>query len=118
MRSFFTILICFASLAFTGCKSQSQTGVDASQQLAAARIAEVPLPAATPFDSLPNERTAYLEAYRDGYRSGLVSLSILIGYPAIGDSFYSVRTYGWHSGASAGFGAHTQEIFSKMTTSK
>src|SRR6185369_12824691 len=103
MRSFATILICLAVLTLAGCKSQSQTGVDLSQKLAAARGAEVPLPATTPFDSSPNERAAYLEAYCDGYRSGLVSLNVLIGQPVVGTSYYSARTNGWQTGVSAGF---------------
>jgi len=113
MRAFTTIFICGAVLILAGCKSESRTGIDPVQELAAAKVAAVPLPATTPFDSLPGERAAYLEAYRDGYRSGLVSLNVLIGQPAVGDSFYSARTNGWQTGVSAGFSAHFTEVMQK-----
>src|SRR4051794_9606823 len=67
-------ILCFAvSMGLVGCHSQPQkSSYDPMQQLAAARIAHVPLPATTPFDSAPDARAAYLDAYREGYRSGLV----------------------------------------------
>ena len=52
MRAFTTILICVAVLMLAGCKSESQTDIDPVEELAAAKVAEVPLPATTPFDSL------------------------------------------------------------------
>jgi|SRR5690242_18573040 len=113
MRAFTIILVCGAVLILAGCKSEPQTGIDPAQELAAAKVAVVPLPATTPFDSLPSERAAYLEAYRDGYRSGLVSLNVLIGQPAVGDSYYSARTNGWRSGVTAGFSAHFAEVMQK-----
>ena len=113
MRLFATSLICWAVLTLAGCKSQPQAGIDPAQELAAARVAEVPLPATTPFDSLPDEQAAYLEAYCDGYRSSLVSLNVLIGQPAVGASYYSARTNGWQAGVSAGFGNHFAEVMHK-----
>lgn len=110
MRLFATILICWTVLILAGCKSRSQTGIDPAQELAAANVVEIPLPAPTPFDSFPSERAAYINAYRDGYRSGLVSVNVLIGWPAVGDRFYSVRTNGWRASVSAGFSAHLAEV--------
>jgi len=118
MRLLSTLLTCLAVMALAGCKSHSEGSTDPLQELAAARIAEVPLPAATPCDSSSYARAAYLEAYRDGYRSGLVPLNVLIGSPAIGDNYYSARTNGWAAGASAGLSAYSKEIFSNMRAHK
>jgi hypothetical protein len=104
------ILICLSALLFAGCKAQPQASINISEELAAARVAEVPLPTATPFDSSPTERAAYLEAYRDGYRSGLVSLNVLINEPAAGNTFYSARTNGYFAGERAGFFKHFKSI--------
>ena len=112
MRYFITLLSIAAVVTLTACSSTKQTGAhDPVEQLAAARIAEVPLPVATPFDATPDARAAYLESYRDGYRSGLVSFNVLFGYPAEGASYYAARTNGWHTGGAAGFSAHLHSAF-------
>jgi len=80
------------------------------QQLDAARNADVPVPSATPFDSAPEPRAAYLAAYGDGYRSGLVSLNVLFHKPDASDT---VRTQGWQAGASAGFSKHLADVMRK-----
>ena len=83
-----------------GCRSpQPISSDDSMQRLAAARVAEVPLPATTPFDSESAARAAYLDAYKDGYRSGLVSLNVLFQAP---DEKDVIRTRGWFDGARAG----------------
>jgi hypothetical protein len=114
MRYFITILSFAAAVTLTACRSTQQSSAyDPAEQLAAARIADVPLPAATPFDAMPDARAAYLDSYRDGYRSGLVSFNVLIGQPNASASYYAARTNGWHAGASAGFSAHLQSAFTR-----
>ena len=68
--------------------------------LAVARNAQVPLPATTPFDDTPPLRTEYLEAYRDGYRSGLTGMYMTFRKPPNGAS--TARTKGWQDGGDAG----------------
>ncbi len=80
------------------------------QQLDAVRNADVPVPSVTPFDSKPEERIAYLDAYREGYRSGLASLNVLFHKPDASDT---VRTQGWQAGASAGFSKHSADVMTK-----
>jgi hypothetical protein len=114
MRYFITILSCATAVTLTACRSTKQTSAyDSTEHLAAARIADVPLPATTPFDATPAARAAYLDSYRDGYRSGLVSFSILFGQPAVSASYYVARTNGWYTGASAGFDVHLRSAFSR-----
>jgi len=72
---------------------------DIIQQVTTAWNADVPMPSTTPFDSSPDSRAAYLEAYRDGYRSGLTSLNVEFRVPPASDT---VRWRGWQDGASAG----------------
>ena len=113
MRHFITILSFAAAVALAACRAAQQASAcDPAERLAAARIAEVPLPAATPFDETPDARAAYLESYRDGYRSGLVSFNVLFGQPEPSVSYYAARTNGWHTGASAAFSAHLNSVFS------
>ena len=114
MRYFITILSFAAAVTLTACRSTKPTSAyDPGAQLAAARVADVPLPTATPFDATPDARAAYLESYRDGYRSGLVSFNVLFGQPAESASFYAARTNGWRTGASAGFSAHLHSTFTR-----
>ena len=83
---------------------------EATPCLAAILSAEVPLPATTPFDSQPEARAAYLEAYCDGYHSGLASLNLLIRKPEMKDQ---VRSPGWRAGVAAGFNQHFADVFNK-----
>ena len=78
---------------------KNDTGSGVTQQITAAWNADVPMPPTTPFDSSPDKRAAYLEAYRDGYRSSLTSANVLFRMPAESDT---VRARGWQDGASAG----------------
>ena len=111
MRFFIAFLSLPMALLLSACQSQhSATSEDTMQQLDAAREADVPVPSVTPFDSNPEERVAYLDAYRDGYRSGLVSLNVLFHKPDASDT---VRTQGWQAGASAGFGKHFADVMRK-----
>ena len=72
---------------------------DIIQQVTTAWKTDVPLPSTTPFDASPDSRTTYLEAYRDGYRSGLTSLNVEFRLPASSDT---ARWRGWQDGAAAG----------------
>lgn len=113
MRHFIAILS-LSAVVLTACRSTkpaSASGPD--EKLAAAMTATVPLPATTPFDAMPEARAAYLESYCDGYRSGLVSFNVLFGQPVVSMNYYTARTNGWHTGASAGFSAHFLSIFNK-----
>lgn len=111
MRYLITILSFAVAVTLTACQSAKQrTAYDPDTQLAAARSADVPVPATTPFDATPEARAAYLESYCDGYRTGLVSFNILFGKPAASASHYAARTNGWHTGASDGFYAHLRSV--------
>ncbi len=82
----------------------------ADARIEAALHAEVPMPSATPFDADPAARGAYLEAYRDGYRSGL--LAFRSGhdggrylYPRPDVTHHATRVAGWEAGDQAGLAA-------------
>lgn len=69
----------------------------------------VPLPASTPFDSNPAARMAYLDAFRDGYRTatreGRISQDFITGPNRF------ARELGWRAGATQAIsdkGAGTQ----------
>jgi len=105
IRTSATIVSLTVLLVLAACKSpESSSGSFSVHQLEAARKAEVPLPASTPFDEAPNSRAAYLEAYRDGYRSGLVEYKVVFHPPDAGDA---IRQAGWDAGNAAGYMALT-----------
>jgi hypothetical protein len=89
------------AVVLSACRSTTPVSTFDRGAIEGARVAEVPLPATTPFDATPNARAAYLESYRDGYRSGLVSFNVLFSA-----HFHSVFTaseaerralnFGWH----------------------
>ena len=111
MRFYIVILSLPVLLLFSACQSQSHAKCDAAvQQIDAARNTDVPIPSTTPFDSSPESRAAYLDAYRDGYRSALVSLNVLFHKPDVSDT---VQTQGWQAGASAGFSKHFDNVMRK-----
>jgi ribosomal protein L19 len=65
----------------------------------------VPLPSTTPFDHDLAQRTAYLSAYQDGYRTGLTHHNIIFGRPQEGFGEHEMaRREGWAAGAETGFG--------------
>ena len=98
-------------LLLGACQSLKPVNSDgATPSMAVILSAEVPLPATTPFDSLPGARAAYLEAYCDGYHSGLTSLNMLIRKPDLKDQ---VRSQGWRAGVDAGFNQHSAEVINK-----
>ena len=112
-RIFTSLLSLPILLLLSGCQSQNAAKGDlATHQLDAARNADVPLPSITPFDATPEARAAYLEAYRDGYRSGLVSFNVLFHQPEKTDT---IRMPGWQAGASAGFSKHLADVMNKST---
>jgi hypothetical protein len=96
-----------ALMGLAACRSQHPTSAHSTEELRVAQQTEVPLPLATPFDSSPEHRAAYLESYSYGYRSGLVSLNVLLHKPNQTDG---VRTQGWQDGALAGLNAHIAEV--------
>jgi len=93
---------CFSLLVFlTACQSdQPASPYPSTEGLAAAREAQVQTPASTPYDDSPQQRQVYLEAYADGYRSGLTGMNILFRKP--NDAASTVRIRGWRDGADAG----------------
>jgi hypothetical protein len=111
MRVCITILSLAVLMGLSACRSQQQAGgYDPMRELRSAQQAEVPLPATTPFDSSPETRAAFLESYRYGYRSGLVSLNVQFQKP---DESDPVRTLGWREGATAGLNAHITGVMRK-----
>jgi hypothetical protein len=99
----FVVIACFSTLVFLpACQSDRPANVYAApvDGLAVARSAQVPTPATTPFDATPQQRTEYVNAYQDGYRSGLTGMSILFRKPS--DTVQTARVRGWRDGADAG----------------
>jgi hypothetical protein len=95
--------IIFSSLlAFlAACQSDHSANVPPpADVLADARNAPVPMPVTTPFDATPRLRDEYLEAYRDGYRSGLTGMNIIFRKPPAGGP--PARSAGWRDGGDAG----------------
>jgi hypothetical protein len=85
---------------------------DSAARVAAGRAAQVPLPTTTPFDATPEARAAYLESYRDGYRSALTGVEF--GWPEDARAPYcDVRRNGWQDGHIAGFRAHVRSVIPK-----
>jgi hypothetical protein len=120
MRYFIAILICAASLTLAACKSTTLTsGMEPEKRLAAARVAYVPLPSTTPFDTALEARSTYLEAYRDGYRSALfmITFTDLSPQPTNSASIAAARKQGWHDGVLAGFGEFWHEQNQQHATS-
>jgi hypothetical protein len=62
-------------------------------------IAEVPVPAVTPFDSNQLERQIYLDSYKDGYRSAKHGGEFTPQYRR--GPFPLARELGWQAGAAA-----------------
>jgi hypothetical protein len=100
-RCFFTLASLSLLVSLSACQADKPANVYAPVDgLAVARSAPVPVPATTPFDGNPQLRTEYLDAYRDGYRSGMTGMNILFRKPPEGVP--NPRTKGWRDGADAG----------------
>jgi hypothetical protein len=101
MRLFIAISSLSMLVSLTACQSDKSTDIyPPVDGLAAARSAPVPTPITTPFDASQPLRTEYLEAYRDGYRSGLTGMYLTFRKPTKGAS--PARTTGWQDGGDAG----------------
>jgi len=61
-----------------------------------ARVA-IPLPAVTPYDSAPDQRAAYLETFKIGYREGTAGLIATYCFRP------EIETRGYYDGARQGF---------------
>jgi len=101
VRCFIAIFSFAMLLSLPACQSGKPRNVYApANELAVARSAQVPTPATTPFDANPQLKTEYLDAYHDGYRSGLTGMNILFRKPPEGVP--NPRTKGWRDGVDAG----------------
>ena len=60
----------------------------------------VPLPQTTPVDANPMARAAYLEAYRDGYRSARMGDNRSID--RVSGPYLFARRLGWQAGVADG----------------
>jgi hypothetical protein len=101
VRCFIAILCLSMLVSLTACQSDKSADVyPPVDGLAVARTAPVPTPVTTPFDASPQLRAEYLEAYQDGYRSGLMGMNIIFRKPPKGAS--TACTRGWQDGGDAG----------------
>jgi hypothetical protein len=102
VRCFIALLSLSLLFSLSACQSDQPTNVYPTpvNALGDARDAPVALPATTPFDATPKLRAEYLEAYPDGYRSGLTGMNILFRKPS--ETTQTVRAKGWRDGADAG----------------
>lgn len=80
-------------LTVSSCKTGQR--VSARKPVMDATVTEVPLPISTPYDYFGDGRTAYLEAYREGYQSGMPAF--FNPYARVGVS--DPRSVGWHDGS-------------------
>jgi hypothetical protein len=101
VRCFITISSLAMLVFLAACRSDKPAEVYPSEDwLTVTRNAHIPLPLTTPFDNTPQLRTEYLEAYQDGYRSGLTGMYLTFRKPLAGDT--TARIKGWQDGGEAG----------------
>ena len=96
-----TLILLAASACKTGQRVNSRGPVTDTASF------EVPLPASTPFDDIPDARAAYLQWYREGYRMGFPGFASP-PWGRVGErlDLTDPRTRGWLDGAlSARLGA-------------
>lgn len=100
-RCFIAVIASLTLFAVSACRSDNTArAYPPADALADARTAEVPTPVTTPFDATPKLRSEYLEAYQDGYRSGLTGMNIIFRKPPAGAS--AALRKGWQDGGDAG----------------
>jgi hypothetical protein len=78
-------------------------------RLALHKDAPVVLPSSTPFDDDAAARAAYLEWYREGYRSGLTGISTTCCFPP--GPCPRAQQKGWEDGQSRGLTAAIRARF-------
>ena len=101
VRCFIAIPCLALLLGLAACRSDKSAEVYPSQDwLTVVRNAHIPLPVTTPFDNTPPLRAEYLEAYQDGYRSGLTGMYLTFRKPPAEASTASIK--GWQDGGDAG----------------
>ena len=87
-------------LAVSACKTTQR--VNSRDPVTDTASGEVPLPASTPFDGIPDARTAYVQGYREGYSSGFPGFASP-SWMRVGERYDPTdpRTRGWRDGALA-----------------
>jgi len=107
-RFLIPLLAMFAVLC--GCASaKDDLMVDYRARLALHKDAPVVLPSSIPFDDDAAARAAYLEWYREGYRSGLTGISITCCFPP--GPYPRAQQKGWGDGQSQGLTAAIRARF-------
>ena len=112
MRQIVPVILAGVALALTGCASNRSAPDGFSfeeyhRRLAATASVEVPLPETTPYDADVEARRAYLDYYRDGYRSGLTGIEITCCLEECPQR--RARVAGWYAGQSAGRAARGKD---------
>ena len=100
MRYTTILLSTLMLLAVPACKTTQR--VNSRGPVTDTASVEVPLPASTPFDGIPDARPAYLQCYRDGYCMGFPGFASP-PWMRVGERYDPTdpRTRGWRDGALA-----------------